>query len=271
MNTSYVSLRWKKTPSFRVTIDGPDPVVLQAGGPVQSVFVLLNGLNGFCDLVRFEVSGLPPGVHASVPVGVPGQTLRLTLKADPGAVPVQNDPIVLTGRSIIPETVTSVVRVTVLPSAGTATYRVVSGGWLSTVPVASFELNGNPLYRVTGGGSGRGFNFLTIDPTTGILGPVRSFDTWASDAAVLAMEDYLKSLPNGVVVLGAIADDGFFKITDETRRVIRETLGSGLIDNLEYRYSWAIISRKGVAQPIHEGLSPNGLVVLTENLTFPMN
>ena len=261
----------QQQPSFRVALDGPDPVVLQAGGPAQAVFVLLNGRNGFCDLVRFELSGLAPGVRATLPVGVPGQTLRLTLQADAGAPPIQSDPMVLTGRSTIPEAINSVVRVTVLPSLGTATYRVVSGGWLSTVPQASFELNNSLLYRATGGGAGRGFNFLTIDPTTGILGPVRSFDTWASDAAVAAMEAYLKSLPEGIVVFGAIADDGFFKITDETRRVIRETLGSGLIDKLAYRYSWAIIARKGVAQPIDEGLSPNGLVVLTKSLTFPID
>jgi len=84
------------------------------------------------------------------------------------------------------------------------------------------------------------------------------------------MEDYLKSLPKGLVVFGAIADDGFFKITGETRRVIRETLGSALIDELAYRYSWAIITRRGAAKAIDEGLSPNGLVVLTESLTFPM-
>ena len=261
----------QERPRFHVTLDGPDPVVLQAGGPAQTVFVLLNGYNGFCDLVRFELDGVATGVRATVPVGVPGQTLPLTLQAHAGAPPVQNDPMILTGRSIIPEAVNSVVRVTVLPSLGMATYRVVSGGWLSTVPVASFELNGNLLYRATGGGAGRGFNFMTIDPNTGILGPVRSFDTWASDAAVVAMEDYLKSLTEGVVVFGAIADDGFFKISDETRRVIRQTLGSGLIDKLEYRYSWAIMARKGVAQPIDEGLSPNGLVVLTQNLTFPID
>lgn len=259
----------EERPSFRVTLDGPDPVVLQAGGPARSVFVLLNGVNGFCDLVRFELDGIAPGVRATLPVGVSGQTLRLTLQADLGTSPVRNAPMVLTARSTIPAAVNSVVRVTVLPSLGTSTYRVVSGGWLSTAPVASFEVDASVIYCAAGG-AGRGFNFMTVEPSTGLFGPVRNFDTWASEAAVVAMEGYLKSLPAGTVVFGAVADDAFFKITDETRRVIGETLGSGLIDKLAYRYSWAIIARKGAAQSIDEGLSPNGLVVLTKSLTFPM-
>ena len=257
-------------PGFRVTLDGPDPVVLQAGGPAAMVFVLLNGVNSFCDVVRFELSGIPAGVRASLPVGVPGQTLRLTLQADAQAAAVTRRPITLTARSTIPEAVSQVVRVTVLPSLGTSEFRVVSGGWLSSVPIASFEMNGNELYRVHGGGPGRGFNFLTIDPLTGVIREVRTFDTWLRDGDVVAMEDYLKSLPDGVVVLGAIADDGAARITDQTRRVIRETLGSGLIDHLEFRHSWAIVSLKGASKPLDEGLSPNGLVVLTHSLTFPM-
>ncbi|MDA1312803.1 MAG: hypothetical protein O2968_05665 [Acidobacteria bacterium] len=257
-------------PSFRVTLDGPETVLLQAGGPARTVFVLLNGLNSFCDLVRFDLSGLPAGVTASLPVGAPGQTLRLTLQAEAGAPPIVGRPVVITGRSTIPETVDRVVRVTVLPSLGAVPVQVVSGGWLSTVPVASFGVQGSEIYRTTGGGPGRGFNFVTVDPETGVFGPVRAFDTWLRDADVVAMEDYLKSLPLGVVVLGAIADDGVARITAETRRVIRESLGSELIDHLEFRYSWAIISRKGAAQPIDEGLSPNGLVVLAATLNFPM-
>ena len=256
-------------PGFRLTLAQPGPVVLQAGGPPQTVPVLLHGVNGFCDLVRLEMVGLPRGVRASIPVGVPGQTLPLTLQAD-ADLPASEKTALLTARSIIPGTVTRTVDVRVLPSRGAVDFRVVSGGFVSTAPVASFEMAGRLLYRVYGGGPGRGFNFLTIDYQTGVLGPVRNFDTWASAADVAAMETYLKALPEGEVVLGAIADDGWLKITDETRRVIRETLGSGLIDGLEFRYSWAIMTRKGAERPIAERLSPNGLVVLEETLSFPM-
>ena len=257
-------------PAFRITFSQPGPVVLQAGGPPRTVFVLLNGQNAFCDLVRFELSGIPPGVTASIPVGVPGQTLPLTFQAEAGVPPGEFPQVSLTGRSVIPETVTETIGLTVLPSQGGIEFRVVSGGFVSTVPVASFEMAGNLLYKVHGGGPGRGFNFMTIDPVNGVLGPALSFDTWGSEQAVAAMEDYLKSLPAGVVVLGAIADDGFLLLTDEARRVLRATLGTQLIEYLDYQYSWAIITRKGAVRPIAERFSPNGLVVLTETLTFPM-
>jgi hypothetical protein len=257
-------------PGFRVALDGPRIVLLQAGGPAQTVFVLLNGINSFCDPVHFEFKGVPQGVTASLPIGAPGQTLHLTLHAEADAPPIAAWPVFITARSTIPETVSHMVRVTVLPSLGPAPVEVVSGGWLSTVPVANFRIHGTEIYRTTGGGPGRGFNFMTIDAATGVFGPVRTFDTWLRDADAAAMEDYLKSLPDGVVVLGAIADDGATRITDETRRVIRESLGSALIDHLEFRYSWAIISRKGATLPIDEGLSPNGLVVLSQTLDFPM-
>ena len=256
-------------PGFLITLGEPGPIVLQAGGPARTVPVLLNAVNGFCDLIRFELRGVPTGVRARIPVGVPGQTLTLTLQAEPEA-PAGERTVFLTGRSVIPETVTRSLAVRVLPSQGPIDFRVISGGFLSTAPVASFEMAGSLVHRVHGGGVGRGFNFLTIDAESGVLGPVRAFDTWASDEDVVAMETYLKALPDGAVVLAAIADEGALKITGETRRVVRETLGSGLIDHLEFRYSWAIISRKGAAKPFAEGLSPNGLVVLEETLTFPM-
>ena len=140
----------------------------------------------------------------------------------------------------------------------------------SGASVASFELNGNLLYQVHGGGPGRGFNFLTVDPDTGALGEVRAFDTFEKPADVEAMENYLRSLPVGVVVLGAIADEGTHLLTDEARGVLRETLGSELIDFVDFQYSWAIITRKRATKPIAERLSPNGLVVLEEMLSFPM-
>ena len=256
-------------PAFLLSLGEPGPVVVQPGGPPQTVSVLLNGVNGFCDLIRFEFGGVPPAVEARIPAGVPGQTLSLSFEALAGAAAGEHT-VSLIGRSVIPETVARDVAVRVLPSQGAIDFRVVSGGFLSTAPVASFEMAGKLLYRVHGGGVGRGFNFLTIDPESGVLGPVRAFDTWANDEDVVAMETYLTALPEGVVVLAAIADEGSVKITGYTRRVLRENLASGLIERLAFRYSWAIVSRKGAARPIAEGLSPNGLVVLNETLTFPM-
>ncbi len=257
-------------PAFSLRGPHPDVMVIQQGGPQQTAFLEVEGFNSFCDLVRFQISGLPPGVRATIPVGFPGQTVPLSLRAEPEAARVEAVPVTVTAESVVPETVSRTLRLTVLPGGGDIRVQVVSGGWLSGAPVARFEMEGSVLYEVFGGGPGRGFNFLTLDPQNGALGPVRSFDTWSDEEAVTAMEAYLQALPAGVLVLGAIADDGWLLIGDQTRAIIREALASELIDRLAYQYSWAIIARKGAETPIAEGLMPNGRVVLERVVSFPL-
>ena len=259
-----------QAPGLSIAIREPIHLVIQENGPAQSVSVDIAGRDGFCGLVRFELDGLPVGIEASIPVGLPGQTVSLSLTA------LSNSPLVdgrvVTLRAISPNVVSveRTFRVTTLPAQGDIDFEVISGGWLSSNPIAQFSMAGRLLYTTNGGGPGRGFNFLTIDARTGVLGAVRRFDTWGSTEAVDAMEDYLHSIPTGTLVLAAIADDGSLLIDSGTRQLISDTLGSGLIDNLEYQWSWAIISRKGAAQPIAEGLRPNGTVVLKRLVSFPL-
>ena len=260
---------------------------MQAGGPPRQARIAIAGRNGFCGLVRFELNGLPAGVKASIPIGFPGQTVPLQIWAEPGAPRARDAAILVRAISSLPDAPSQTVRVTVLPALGDIRFRVLSGGWLSGAPAASFEIDGQTIYQTSGGGPGRGFNFLTIDPQTGTIDPqsgantpagglnpatvaVRSFDTWSSDQAVTAMEAYLQSIPTGRVVFAAIADDGQFLLTEETRRILIKTLGARFIDALDYQYSWAIITRAGAVQPIAEGLLSDSPVILERTLTFPM-
>lgn len=260
----------QETPSFTLGGPEPDAVVLQQGGPPRTTFVEIRGFNSFCELVRFQVTGLPAGVTATIPVGVPGQVLPLTVRAGVSAPLLSGIAATLTALSSSSKSVSRELRLTILPSRTDATFRVISGGWLSMAPVASFELNGNLLHEVSGGGPGRGFNFLTLDAQTGTLGPIRVFDTFQRESDVEAMEDYLRAIPLGTAVLGAIADEGTHLLTGETRQILEDTLGSELIDFVGFQYSWAIITRKNATQPIAEGLSPNGRVVLERTLSFPL-
>jgi uncharacterized protein (TIGR03437 family) len=248
----------------------PDALLVQAGGPPRRALARVFGGKGFCDLVRFAVAGLPVGVRASIPVGYPGQAVPLEIWAEPTAPRAEDVPVTLTALSSLADAPMQTVHVTVLPALGDIRFRVVSGGWLSSAPIASFEVDGRFIYRVNGGGPGRGFNFLTVDAQTGELDSVRNFDTWASEEAVTAMENFLQGLPAGRVVFAAIADDGALLLTPETRCIIRETLGSQWIDTLAYQDSWAIISRVGAVQPIAEGLTSDETVILERTLTFPM-
>jgi uncharacterized protein (TIGR03437 family) len=256
-------------PSFTLSDPEPNTLIMQRGGPTQVAYVRIEGENSFCDSVEFDFSGLPAGVIASSPAGFPGQVVPVYVQAGPQAVLARNAEAFLIGRSSPPGSERRSFEVTVLPSLGNVRFEAVSGGWLSNAPVASFRADSHLLHEAPGGGVGRGFNFLTVDAATGLLGPVRSFDTWGSQEQVIAMQNYLLSLPPGIVVLGAIADDGSLLITDETKRIVREALGSRAIDALGYQYSWAIIARKGAAEPLAEGISANEQVILERVLTFP--
>jgi hypothetical protein len=194
----------------------------------------------------------------------------LDIWAYPAAPRSEDVPITLTALSSLDDTPSQTLRVTVLPALGDIPFRVVSAGWLSGAPVASFEVDGRLIYRVSGGGPGRGFNFLTVDDQTGGFGAVRNFDTWGSEEAVVAMETYLQSLPEGHVVFGAVADDGSLLLNAQTRRILRERLGAQLIDSLSYQSSWVIMSRVGAQRPIAEELSTDRTVTLERTLTFPM-
>ena len=249
----------------------PPALVVQEGGPPQTAYVEVVANHGFCDVVRFLIRGLPAGVRATIPVGVPGQFLPIQVWADAGAARVERAPVTIEGVSTVPA-IENVRRlfVTVLPGSGDIALRVVSGGWLSGTPLARFEIEGRSVHETFGGGPGRGFNFMTMDARSGAVSPVRTFDTWGDEEAVGALERYLLGLTPGDLVLGAIADDGALLLTDEVRSLLAETLGSELIERLEYQWSWAIISRVGADRPMAESLRAEGVATLDRVLSFPL-
>ncbi len=248
----------------------PGEVLVQAGGAPRRLSLHLSGFNGYCGLVRFELAGLPAGVRASIPVSLPGSSVPLQLWADPNAPPTVDVRVALRALATTASIHERVFRVTVLPALGDIRLRVVSGGWASGEPLALFQMEGQTLYQAVGGGLGRGFSFLSIDPVTGVLGAVRQFDTWGDDDDVRAMEDYIESLPPGAVVLAAIADDGFLRLRDETKTAMRDHLGAELIDQLEYQDSWAIIARKDAGRPIAERRTRFDQAEIELVLSFPM-
>ena len=69
--------------------------------------------------------------------------------------------------------------------------------------------------------------------------------------------------------MAAIADDGQLRITDRTLAVLEEQLGSMLIRNLQYRWSWAIMARVGADRPIAEDLSEQQVVSLQRLISLP--
>ena len=253
-----------------VALDGSALTYLvQAGGPPQTSLLPVNGTNGFCELVRFAVSGLPAGVRVSLPVGFPGQAVPVTVQADSNTPGIQDAVGTIQGVSLAAGSPAVNLHISVLPSQGDIPFRLTSGGGHAGL-IARFEMAGRVLEEAHGGGPGRGFNFLVLNGSTGVLGALRSFDTWLSDKASEDMADYLESLPAGTVVLGAIADEGTLRLTPRGLAALQKVLHSALAGAIAYQDSWAIISRVGASSPVAEGRSSSGQVVLERVLTFPM-
>ena len=181
------------------------------------------------------------------------------------------------------------------PPAPTAvTFRVVSRGHLADeygfqYGVARFYQGGTLLYEKTGGGGGgRSFNIAAINPSTGALvQPITNFDVWyGGPPAVAAMQSFVNGLPNGTLVLIAVADEAGLTVNHlqpctpkpyqyvQDAYQLMEGLGSTQIRNYCYWGSWALAAVKGQGTALAEGLKndtigdPPGELV---ELTVPFN
>jgi hypothetical protein len=145
------------------------------------------------------------------------------------------------------------------PRPQTVTYRANS----HTPIRARFWEDGAVMYEGVGGtmDGGRGFNIAAIDLVTGSLrDPIQRFDTWHSratgtGAAMTAMNAYLDSVPNGTLLLIAIADEAGLNdwsactfltqpwVSGAVSRL--RALGSTQIGSYCYGDRWAMIAIKG--------------------------
>jgi len=91
----------------------------------------------------------------------------------------------------------------------------------------------------------RGLNVVVFDEFTGqpIFGT--TFDTFNSGNSE-SFAQFVSTLPPGRIVAIAIKDDANFNLSDPGKRACK-SLGSRLIDDLQFRSSWAIIGQTGVA------------------------
>ncbi|HPM42997.1 MAG TPA: HEAT repeat domain-containing protein, partial [Candidatus Omnitrophota bacterium] len=102
-------------------------------------------------------------------------------------------------------------------------------------------------------------NVAILDKNTGIrMKETRNFDTYGGDRANIEsfteFINYMNSIPDGEIVLLAVADEGGFAgwgnvqfthpIVEEARQLL-ESLGSTMIRGLQYNGTWAMIAVKG--------------------------
>lgn len=167
-----------------------------------------------------------------------------------------------------------------LPPGGRAgttyyTFQLVSGGaYASDVSrncgIASFYRNGANFYEEGGCclNCGRGYNVAAINLSTGnLLTAVRNFDTWGSSTADDEMKEFLDSLPNGTLIMIAVADEASSQ-TGEELKVTLEGLGSTQIRNYNFRDGFGLIAVKGEGVARAEGLDSSRAVRL--DITIPV-
>jgi hypothetical protein len=243
--------------------------LLQAGGYPVVAELETEGVNGYCGPVELASIEAPAGVSFQAPAVTSGQAVRVELSAALDA-PAQNGVAMVLHASAPDVTgADAALRVTVLPSRGDIWLTVFSGGYKSSYPLARFDWGGRPVYSTTGAGSGRGINVMVVDPATGVFSAVRAFDTWGDETVSEKLVEYVSALPDGALVLFAVADDGALKLTREARNAIGTMFWSRYIGWLGYQQSWALIGRKGLP-PFAEQTSSDWMVLANTVLRFPL-
>lgn len=143
------------------------------------------------------------------------------------------------------------------PTSHTTIHLAAFSGKLTEDEDAVFERDGTLFFNGLGYGSGeRGINVATIDPKTGVVLDLKSYDTWADSGAADRLVSFLETLPNGTIIMMAVADEGSAQLGTSSRDDITRLLGSQLIQNLGYWDRWAMISAIGQAAALSEQLVP---------------
>ncbi len=140
-------------------------------------------------------------------------------------------------------------------------------------------------HRIGGGGGGRGFNVAAIDTCTGeLIQPVQNFDTWITGGdgtAMNAMISFLNGLPNGALILIAVADEAGLTQGPPNSCVhltypwveagyqALEALGSQKIRQYCFWNSWSMVTIKGTGQPIEEMLGNTVQVTAQTSIVAP--
>ena len=255
---------------YGIAVRAPAPeVVLQAGGQPVVAELETEGVNGYCGPVEIASIQAPAGVSLTAPAVTSGQAVPVELSAAPDAPGQNGAPLLLRASAPDVTGADAALRVTVLPSRGDIWLRAFSGGYKSSYPLARFDWDGRPVHSTAGAGASRGIHVMVVDPATGIFSAVRTFDTYGDKTASENLIQYLSALPDGALVLFAIADDGTLELTREARNAIGAMFQSRYIGWLGYQQSWALIGRKGYAA-FAEQTSIDWMALVYTSLRFPL-
>jgi hypothetical protein len=141
--------------------------------------------------------------------------------------------------------------------------------------VESAGYNDGQYARLLVGGSpalaqGRGHNVAVVHPGNGQVIQAMAFDTYESPAEAQRLAGFVAQIPEGMLVLAAIADEGSRSMNEAAYQAL-ESIGSALCRQVGARDSWAIIGTKGAAPgSVPEKLVKRGqgVAVLQDSLFF---
>ncbi len=144
-----------------------------------------------------------------------------------------------------------------------------------TLRVESAGYHDGQYARVLVGGTpalaqGRGHNLAVVHPGTGQVLAAQAFDTYETPAEAERMADFVEGVPEGMMVLAAICDEGTRSMTERAHAAL-ESIGSALSRQVGTRDSWALLGRKGAVPgsvPEHWVKAGQGVAVLQDTLVF---
>ena len=136
----------------------------------------------------------------------------------------------------------------------------VTSGNLETENITEIIQDGKPV--VIDGGYQRGLNVAIFNQSNGSLIETKSFDLFADADQAEEFAELIEKIPSDVVVAIALKEDAFTHLSERAKNACK-SIGSKLIDYLQYRDSYAIIGNKKAAPgTIIENINNSGRVFI---------
>lgn len=148
---------------------------------------------------------------------------------------------------------------------------VTSGGFAAG-KFASITVDGKENYATK-----RGFYFIALDPQHPESRNLQVFDTFRDEAESARLADFIRRLPQGTIVAGAVCDEATRNLNEEAVNSLH-LLGLGLDIRGKFRSSYAFIGMRGaqpgsaveVLDPSYPANASVGKNVTTPNVSFAL-
>uniref|UniRef100_A0A5S6R0Z9 GLOBIN domain-containing protein n=1 Tax=Trichuris muris TaxID=70415 RepID=A0A5S6R0Z9_TRIMR len=105
-------------------------------------------------------------------------------------------------------------------------------------------INGRVIMSAEINGAGRGLNLIVLEPRTRIVVRCSNFDTYSVKDNT-ALDIFLSQLTTGQLLIAVTHDDAWTTLSTMIKETL-QSLGSSMINNLNFRDSWFFVGQKGI-------------------------